>query len=254
MVASLLDRILQSAAPAPDLSYRPAPHALADGLWELERRLLMPGGIPLPSRTTILRSPSGKLVVISPPRLDDDTRAQIVSLGEIGAVVAPNSFHHLFAAEFVTAFPGIDVYAAPGLPERVGTLPTALILPHASPEPWRGVIETAALSPPGAFSEVALFHRPTATLVLTDVGFNLRTSASSWHRIFWRVFGMPEGFGPSRLVRMSLLRDRAAALTFFEHVLEWPFERILVAHGDPVEANAKAALRAAYARWLPVSS
>ncbi|MGH7803602.1 MAG: hypothetical protein ACREQJ_04590, partial [Candidatus Binatia bacterium] len=138
MGSSLLDRILKSAAPSPDASYLPAPRALADGLWEIERRLLMPGRVPLPTRTTIIRSPTGKLAVISPPRLDEETRAQLASLGEIGAVVAPNSFHHLFAAELVTAFPGIDVYAAPGLPERVGTLPTALILPHASPAAWQG--------------------------------------------------------------------------------------------------------------------
>jgi hypothetical protein len=247
---SILDRILKTAAPSPDDSYHPAPQAIAPSLWSLERRLRMPVGVALPCRSTLIRLPAGKLVIVSPPKLDDETRTQLAALGEIGAVVAPNSFHHLFAAAFVEAYPGIEVYAAPGLPERVGTLPTARILPHAGPTEWIGTIDSAALSPPGAFAEVALFHMPTATLVLTDLAFNMPASESGWARFFWRAFGMPTGFGTSRLGRMGLLRDRTAAVTFLTRVLEWPFERILVAHGDPVERDAKQVFRTAFATWL----
>ena len=249
--SSLLDRILKSAAPSADSSFRPPPTKIAENLWSLERRLLMPGGVALPSRTTVIRLPSGELVVVSPPKLDDETRAELAALGEVGAVVAPNSFHHLFAPAFVDAYPGIEVYAAPGLPERVGTLPTARILPHAGPAEWIGTIDTAALSPPGTFSEVALFHIPSATLILTDLAFHLTRVESAWERLFWRAFGMPRGFGASRAGRWTFLADREATTTFLTHVLEWPFERILVAHGEVLETHARGAFRTAFARWLP---
>ena len=252
--SAILDRVLQTASPSPDESFRPPPRALAPGLWSLDRRLRMPGGVVLPSRTTLIAGPAGKLVVVSPPRIDDDTRMQIAALGDVGAVVAPNSFHHLFAAAFVEAFPGIEVYAAPGLPERVGTMPTARILPHANPPDWQGIIDTAALSPPGAFAEVALFHVPSATLVLTDLAFHMRSHESGWERFFWRTFGVPREFGPSRMARFALLRDTLAVGTFLERVLEWPFERILVAHGDPVEGNAREIFRNAFARWIPAKA
>lgn len=204
----------------------------------------------LPCRTTILRDPVERLLLISPPRLDDQTRHQVTALGAIGGIVAPNSFHHLFAAAWLDAFPGIEVFAAPGLPDRTGTLPTAQVLLRENPPDWKGRIETAVLSPPGPYSEVAIFDRRTATLVLTDVAIHRAAERSPLAEWTWRAIGVSPGFGPSRLVRMTILRDAAAARVFLERILEWPFERILVAHGDPIEREARERFRTAFASYL----
>jgi hypothetical protein len=253
LAAPLFDRLVRLASASDDPSFRPPPVALADGLWSLDRRLRMPGGLVLPCRTTILRDPAERLLVISPPQLDDETRGQVLALGTIGGIVAPNSFHHLFASAWLDAFPGIEVFAAPGLPDRTGTLPTAQVLLRENPPDWKGRIETAVLSPPGPYSEVAIFDRGSATLVLADVAIHRRLEDSPFTEWTWRALGVAPGFAPSRLVRMTILRDAAAAKIFLERILEWPFERTLVAHGEPIETDARERFRAAFASYLAAS-
>jgi hypothetical protein len=59
--------------------------------------------------------------------------------------------------------------------------------------------------------------------------------------------GMWRRFGPSRLVRLLGVSDRAAFRGSLEQVLRWDFERIVPGHGDVLEHGGPAALRAA---WL----
>jgi hypothetical protein len=94
--------------------------------------------------------------------------------------------------------------------------------------------------------EVVLFHRPSRTLVLTDLCFNVQRSSSRVARLFFRANGMWRRFGPSRIIRRVAVSDRAALERSLEHVLLWDFERILPGHGDVIEHGGPAALRAAW--------
>ena len=95
-------------------------------------------------------------------------------------------------------------------------------------------------------NEVVLLHRPTRTLVLTDLAFNLPPGARNEARLFHRLVGAAGRFGPHRVVRLGI-RDRAAAARSLEHVLGWDFDRVIVSHGEVLESGGKAALRAAFA-------
>jgi hypothetical protein len=106
------------------------------------------------------------------------------------------------------------------------------------------------LGPIRGVAEVALFHRPSATLILTDVAFHLLQFEHWLDRIAWRLNGVPPRFGPARTSRLFLLHDRAAASEFLNRVRVWPFQRVLVAHGEPLETNAGEVFRQAFARYL----
>ena len=95
--------------------------------------------------------------------------------------------------------------------------------------------------------EVVLLHRPSRTLVVTDLCFNVHRSSSRIARLFFRANGMWRRFGPSRMVR-RLVSDRAAFRRSIEQILQWDFERIVPGHGDVVEKGGPAALRAAWLR------
>jgi uncharacterized protein DUF4336 len=247
---SLLDRSLRLVRPRPVSSFKPPPRELAQGLWRIERRLAMPGGLTMPTHMTIVRLSSGGLLLHSPVELDDDTRRMIRALGEVEACLAPNSFHYLFLAAYAAEFPAAAVFLAPHLPERVSTLPRGPVLTDAPPPQWGGAIDQLVFGPVGSFTEVVLFHRPTATLVLTDLGFHMPAIDGLYNRLAWRLFGVPGRFGPSRTARLTLLRDRALASPYLKRIDAWDFRRILVAHGEPVERDAKAEFRRAYASYL----
>ncbi len=241
---------MRLAQPAPLASYSPQPRELAPGLWLLERRLRLPPGLVLPVNTTIVRLRSGGLVVISPPAPDPATSAAIAALGPVEALVAPNSFHYVFAAGQLASFPGAKLFIAPGLAERVPELPPATSLGEAAPALWVGEIDQTIFGPVGAVAEVAFFHARSATLVMTDLAFNMRTIDGVYQTVAWRLGGVPAAFGPSRTARLSLLRDQGAARPHIQRIARWEFQRIVVAHGEPVETNAGGEFRRAFARYL----
>ena len=211
----------------------------------------MPGGAILPTRTTILVLPSGALLVVSPPPVEAGGLEQLDSLGPIGHVLAPNSFHYLNAPEFLARYPHASFWAAPGLFSRVPGMPPGSELTEATPDAWSAAVEHATLGPTRGVSEVALFHRESGTLILTDLAFNLVRLERRFDRVAWRLLGAPSGFGPSRSARMLLLRDRALAAAFLQRLLGWPFRRVLVAHGDSLEVDAVGVFRRAFAAYLP---
>jgi hypothetical protein len=210
----------------------------------------MPGGPGLPNRTTIVRLASGGLLVVSPPPRDAGGLEQVDALGEVKEVLVPNSFHYLYTREFLSLHPNAVLRTAPGLHQRVPGLPVGDELTDSPPRSWSGIIEHAVLGPVRGASEVVLFHRPSATLVVTDLAFHMLHFENRMERTAWRVAGVPRGFGPSRSARLTLLRDRTVAAAFLARVLAWPFERVLVAHGEPLEENARAVFRTAFAPHL----
>jgi hypothetical protein len=210
----------------------------------------MPGGPALPAWTTLIRLRSGGLVVVSPPAVEAGGLEQIDALGGVEEVLVPNSFHHLNARAFLARYPHATLRVVPGLHRRVPGLPSGDELSGEPPPSWRGAVEHAVLGPVRGLAEAALFHAPSGTLVLTDLAFHMLRFESRVDRAFWRLVGVPSGFGPSRTARLLLLRDRALAAAFLERVLAWPFRRVLVAHGEPLERDAAAVFRRAFAPYL----
>jgi len=239
---------MQRLTPRPVAAFVPEPRRLAADLWLLDRQLRMPGGARLPLRSVVVRLRSGALVVLSPPPLIE--AAQLDALGDVAHVVAPNSFHYVYAADLMARFPHATLHIAPGLRGRVPALPDATELGGSAAALWPGEIEIAVLGPVRGVSEVVLFHCPTGTLLLTDLAFNMQRFERRFDRIAWRLSGVPAGFGPSRTARLLLLRDRAAAARCLDRVAEWPIQQIVVAHGDVIARDAKAAFHGAFAAYL----
>jgi Domain of unknown function (DUF4336) len=247
---TVLDRLLRPVKPRAITTFAPPHRELDSGVWRLERKLKMPGGLVLPVGMTIFRLPSGGLLLHSPIALDESVARAIAQLGPVSVVLAPNSFHHLFVADYLERFPGARLFTAPGLSERAGGLPPAAAVGPQCPVEWEGAVEPIVFGPIGSFAEVVVHHPASATLVLTDLAFNMVRYENAFDRIGWRLFGVPPRFGVSRTARFTLLRDGAAARPFLRAIAERSFRRILVAHGDPVESDARAEFERAFRRYL----
>ena len=93
--------------------------------------------------------------------------------------------------------------------------------------------------------EHALFHRPSATLVVADLFFSFPMETRGWERFFVRhVMRLPRLFGISVFFRMTI-SDRQAFARSVKALLQWNFEHLVVAHREPVEKEAKAAVERA---------
>ena len=199
----------------------------------------------LPTRALAVRLPGGALAVISPPP-DAEARRDVAALGPVRFLVAPNSFHYVGLASWAAAFPGAQVLLAPGLRTRRPELPAGDEIRDGAESPFASVLAHAVLGPLRGVSEVAFLHRPSRTLILTDACFHMREAARTRDRLALRALGAWQRFGPSRTARTILLRDRAAVADWIERLCRWDFGRIVVAHGEVLEAAGPPVLREAF--------
>jgi len=196
-------------------------------LWSTEYELAWQGGlVPIPVRMTVIRLRGGALVLHSPAPLSAELRGELDALGPVRFVVVPAA-HGRFAAQAARAYPTAETLEDPGAR-------------------WAGELDSQLVHG-FRLSEVVLFHRPSRTLVITDLCFNIQRSPYRRSRAFFRANGMWQRFGPSRIIRALAVSDRAALRRSLEQLLAWDFERIVPGHGDVVEHGGPAALRAA---WL----
>jgi hypothetical protein len=66
----------------------------------------------------------------------------------------------------------------------------------------------------------------------------------------WKLFRMWNRPGLAPEYRFGW-RDRAEARAALQKIVTWDFERIVIAHGDLIEHDAKAVARRAWRRHLP---
>jgi uncharacterized protein DUF4336 len=221
---------------------------LAPDLWIATRPLPIAVG-DIGARMTVLRVPDRALILHSPVRLDPALRESLDALGVVRWILAPSKAHHLFLRDAVSAFPGAALCGARGLPEKRRDLRFDHVLEGPPPRGWPSEILLQAVEGAPLLNEVALLHRPSRTLVLTDLVFNVRPGPANRARLFHRLVGATGRFGPHRLVRLAI-RDRAAARRSIDRILEWDFDRIVLSHGEVVATGGRALLEQAFA-FLP---
>src|SRR5205085_8735459 len=133
----------------PVADFAPPPRELATGLWRIERRVRLPGAMVLPAGMTIIRLPSGKLFLHSPLPLDEGISRALAALGEVSVMLAPNSFHYTFIADYIVRFPAAKLFLAPRLRSRIPSLPPAPEVDREAPSEWEEAVTPLVFGPVG---------------------------------------------------------------------------------------------------------
>jgi hypothetical protein len=217
---------------------------VAPDLWTVEHPLRFPGGVQLPARMTIVRLSDGDLLLHSPVPIDDTLAAELSALGPVAHVVAPNLFHHLFVSKALARYPQALLTAAPGLAEKRPRLPVADVLSDEPPPAWEGILDQVLIRGAPRLNEVAMLHRPSGTLIVTDLVFNVRQPKGWATSLALRMMGTHNRLRQSRAWHLYI-KDRQEARKSVEKVLSWEFDRVLPGHGEILEGNARAAMREA---------
>ncbi|MBI1181944.1 MAG: DUF4336 domain-containing protein [Alphaproteobacteria bacterium] len=205
-----------------------------------------------PTRMTILRLADDDLFVHSPTRLTPDLRRAVEREGRVRWIVGPNRLHYWWIPDWRAAFPGAEVYLAPKVRRQAGDRIDfeARTLDGSAGYPWDKEIDTLPVA--GDFmTEIVFFHRPSRTLVLTDLIENFEAERlGPAFRLVARLGGVlaPHG-GMPRDMRLTFRHQREALRTAVERMIAWRPERIVIAHGRWFETDGVAALRRAFG-WL----
>jgi hypothetical protein len=202
-------------------------------------------GVELGARMTIVRLPGPKLLLHSPIAATDELVREVTALGPVAYIIAPNRLHHLFINDWQRACPEASTYVASGLETKRADLAITGVLAD-EPEPgWEGVVDQVFLDGFPFANEVVFFHRPSATLIATDLAFNVGPSSPALTRLAFRLGGTYGRLSPTLFERL-MVRDRAAFRQSLKRILDWPFERVVVAHGDVCEEGGREELVRSY--------
>ena len=208
-------------------------------------------GVDLGIRMTVIRVAGGGLFVHSPIRLEPALRRELDAIAPVRFIVAPNRFHHLFAAEFARAWPEAELYCAPGLEKKRPDL-KAVMLAEDPPAGWAGSIDQIVFRAFPPLNEVDFFHRSSRTLILTDLLFNFSDSHSGWTKIALALDGGSHGPAVPRSFKTILRFKKEQCRSLLSRILEWDFNRIVLAHGEPITRDAKRIFAAAWSFVQPL--
>jgi len=220
---------------------------LAPDLWVAQRPLPLAVG-DIGARMTVMRAGDATLLLHSPVKLDPPLKQALDELGPVRWIIGPSKVHHLFIGDYVDAYPGATLVGAPGLAEKRTDLTFHFVLRDPPPDGWPDDVAVQPIDGAPWMNEVAFLHRPSRTLVLTDLVFNDPPRATN-ARLFHRLVGASGRFGPHRLIRFGL-RDRAAARRSIDRILAWDFDRVIMSHGEIVASGGHAMFERAF-EFLP---
>lgn len=221
---------------------------LADGLWHVQHAFKV-NGLPLTTRMTLVRLDDGGLWLHSPVPLTPAQKTAVEVLGPVRHIVAPSKTHHLFLADCARAFPHATLHGAPGLARKRPDVAGLRELSMHADGPWAGELDGLLFDGIPFANETLWFHRRTRTLIVTDLLQWWQGDMALSARFYARVTGARRGLAVPKTVRL-LVRDREAARRSAKRILDWPFERVIVAHNAVVEHDARRQVEQALACWL----
>jgi hypothetical protein len=213
---------------------------LAPDLWvaEAQHRYFVEMG----RRMTAVRLADGGLWLHSPLPLSEELRAALAALGDVRYVVAASNLHgHLSMGDYS----GAELFAPPGLADKRSDLRFAGELHDEPDERWARELDQVIFRGNRRLDEVVFLHRQNRSLIVGDTCFNIGRDAPFLTRLWaWGPRLRPRP-GPTAAFRLSVT-DKPAARASVDRILGWNFDRLIVGHGEIIEAGGKEAFRRAW--------
>jgi len=211
-----------------------------DGILTVVGHIHMPL-IDLQRRMTVVRLRDSRLVIWSAIALDDTQMHRLETFGRPAFMIVPNDHHRLDAKAWKKRYPQLKVVAPEGAREKVGEM-----VPVDTTAPDFGDPDVQFITIPGTREREAalIVRRPSGTtLVLNDLVGNIRgkSGIDGW---LLKLAGFAGDQAQiTKPVKLAMVKDSNAVRG---QLLQWTqvesLKRIIVSHGEPIEANPRRTL------------
>ncbi len=216
------------------------PVQLDQNLWEIKGRWKNKFG----RRMTVVRLNDGRLIIHNAIQLHEDELYWLKSLGTVSFIIAPNVFHCSDLAWMSHHFPQAQCYAP--AEKRKDFLDKNVDIKITEQDFPKDISEFECIYIKGTkISESVFIHHPSKTLILCDLAFNMPQVYTGLSKFFmqWnRVFRL----GPTKLTRWIFTKNIGELRKSYEQLFKHDFDRVIVNHGETVNQNGKALLKAGY--------
>jgi hypothetical protein len=138
------------------------------------------------TRGAIARLADDRLWVWSLIRLDADLRSEVDRLGQVAHLVSPNKLHHLYLAEWKSAYPEAKLWGPESTLRRRRELAFAEPLKDSPPTEWGPDFDHGWFRGSFAMDEIMFYHRPSRAVLAADLiqAFDDRFLHDNWS--WWR--------------------------------------------------------------------
>ena len=212
---------------------------IGNNIWVVERDFTF-SGTDFGNRMTIIRLPSGNLIIHSPVEFTSEISGKVSELGRVSFIITPNNFHGLFAGRWCSEYPDAKYFTAKESNSAESHSLTTLLS-----ENFESSVEIVKIEGISKLNEFAFIHLQSSVLILTDLAFNFDSNVSLWSKLFFKLNGCYESFGPSRLMK-SFIDAPDKLDSSINSIKEYDFNKIIVSHGNIVDVGAKEKFNSAF--------
>ena len=208
------------------------------------------GLLELGTRMTVVRLPGGGTAIISPVKASAELVDAVAAIGEPRVIVAPNLLHHLFAGQWQHRFPNARLVAPRGLAKKRPDLRIDATLDEGLPHELDGTLDMLPVDGVPSVREYAFLHRPSGTLIVTDLLFNQPATGHDFTTsAYLRVAGA-RGVTTVPRILLAMVRDRPAFQASLRAILDQDWSTVVLCHGTVMTPKEAGAARVALERVI----
>jgi hypothetical protein len=212
-------------------------------------------GMEVGTRMTIIKLSDNSVVLISPVEINEELATKIQKIGVVSIIIAPNLYHHLYLSGAAKRYQSATIFAARGLKNKYPDLQIRE-LGEFPPDSFTQNIQYTELSGyavqeifhPVVLNEIVFFHLPSKTLILTDGAYHIGRSSPFISRLVAKLSGLYYFLGPTAMEKRAS-KDRVSLRESVNRILNWPFEAVIMAHGEVIESGGKTKFQKGF-EWL----
>jgi len=208
-------------------------------------------------RSTAIKLSSGDVWVVASTPLSNETKTAVDKLGPVKYIVAADADHHMFLTEWKTGYPDAKMIGVETLPQKKKGEHWSFDGVYAPDSEnkfgFEADIDAVYFS---GFSkkDVAWLHKPTKTLIVADLIFNL-PATEQYSKSKQRKSGLfTKKLNPTTEFHKNFIwgesKDKNAMARDAKIVNGWEFVCIIPCHGNAIEAEAKKAWASVFAKFL----
>ncbi|KAH8806818.1 hypothetical protein DL96DRAFT_1473860 [Flagelloscypha sp. PMI_526] len=213
------------------------------------------GFLPWGGRSTAIRLENGSGVwVLASTPLTIDTKETLDAMGPVKWIMAGDMLHYMFVKEFATAYPDAKVIVVEGLVDKIKEQGVRVdgaygADPEGTTYGFEEEFESRYFSG-FANKDVAWMHKPSKTLVVADLVFNLPGTEQYSKSKESPKIPLLGGFKPAGHIHKTFTNHFQINEERCSCCGEWDFDRIIMCHGDVIETGGKEQWKQAYAKYF----
>jgi hypothetical protein len=189
------------------------------------------------TRMTVVKlRDSQELLVHSPIKIAAE---EINKLGEVKYVVIPNKWRKTHLVHFHQLYPNAQYFCAPDLEKLEKQVPLKAITENVQDFPWGRDLDHLLIQGMPFFNEVVFLHKSSKSLILADIGGHMYDGGPLTSQLAMKLLKAKSQPGWSEQEKKLYIRDRKLFEESVARMLRWDFSRVIVAHGEIIEAGGR---------------